>query len=104
MQCGYCTPGWLTATAALLARVPHPSDERIAAELTNICRCCTYPRIQRAVHRAAELLEDPEQLAAGARRGCVPGARRGPGRYRSCRGIWPGTGLSRSRRPCRMAC
>ena len=62
MQCGYCTPGWLTATAALLARVPHPSDERIAAELTNICRCCTYPRIQRAVHRAAELMEDPEQL------------------------------------------
>ena len=61
MQCGYCTPGWLTATAALLARVPHPSDERIAAELTNVCRCCTYPRIQRAVHRAAELLDDPEQ-------------------------------------------
>src|SRR6185437_1674112 len=62
LQCGYCTPGWLTATAALLARVPHPDDERIAAELTNICRCCTYPRIQRAVHRAAELMEDPEQL------------------------------------------
>jgi CO/xanthine dehydrogenase Mo-binding subunit/aerobic-type carbon monoxide dehydrogenase small subunit (CoxS/CutS family) len=61
MQCGYCTPGWLTATAALLARVPHPSDDRIAAELTNVCRCCTYPRIQRAVHRAAELMEDPEQ-------------------------------------------
>src|SRR5450755_4680856 len=33
MQCGYCTPGWLTATAALLARIPHPGDERIAAEL-----------------------------------------------------------------------
>ena len=62
LQCGYCTPGWLTATAALLARVPHPDDERIAAELANICRCCTYPRIRRAVHRAAELMEDPEQL------------------------------------------
>ena len=61
MQCGYCTPGWLTATAALLARIPHPSDDRIAAELTNVCRCCTYPRIQRAVHRAAELMEDPDQ-------------------------------------------
>ncbi|HEX3488799.1 MAG TPA: molybdopterin cofactor-binding domain-containing protein [Streptosporangiaceae bacterium] len=61
-QCGYCTPGWLTATAALLARVPHPTDERIAAELTNVCRCCTYPRIRRAVHRAAELMEDPEHL------------------------------------------
>jgi CO/xanthine dehydrogenase Mo-binding subunit/aerobic-type carbon monoxide dehydrogenase small subunit (CoxS/CutS family) len=62
MQCGYCTPGWLTATAALLARTPHPDDERIAAELSNICRCCTYPRIRRAVHRAAELMEDPDQL------------------------------------------
>lgn len=62
MQCGYCTPGWLTATAALLARVPHPTDERIAAELTNVCRCCTYPRIRRAVHRAAELMEKPELL------------------------------------------
>ncbi|HMG63144.1 MAG TPA: (2Fe-2S)-binding protein, partial [Streptosporangiaceae bacterium] len=63
MQCGYCTAGWLTATAALLARVPRPDDARMAAELTNICRCGTYPRIRRAVHRAAELLEDPELLA-----------------------------------------
>ena len=63
MQCGYCTPGWLTATAALLARVPRPTDERMAAELTNICRCGTYPRIRRAVHRAAELLEQPELLS-----------------------------------------
>jgi isoquinoline 1-oxidoreductase len=63
LQCGYCTPGWLTATAALLARIPHPDDERIAAELGNICRCCTYPRIRRAVHRAAELLEQPELLS-----------------------------------------
>ncbi|HEY2551688.1 MAG TPA: molybdopterin cofactor-binding domain-containing protein [Streptosporangiaceae bacterium] len=63
MQCGYCTPGWLAATAALLARVPHPDDERIAAELAgNVCRCCTYPRIRRAVHRAAELMEHPEEL------------------------------------------
>ena len=63
MQCGYCTAGWLTATAALLARVPRPTDERMAAELTNICRCGTYPRIRRAVHRAAELMEQPELLA-----------------------------------------
>jgi nicotinate dehydrogenase subunit B len=63
LQCGYCTPGWLTATAALLARVPHPDDARIAAELAGtVCRCCTYPRILRAVRRAAELMENPEQL------------------------------------------
>jgi CO/xanthine dehydrogenase Mo-binding subunit/aerobic-type carbon monoxide dehydrogenase small subunit (CoxS/CutS family) len=71
MQCGYCTPGWLTATAALLARVPRPDDARIAAELTNICRCGTYPRIRQAVHRAAALTEDPERL--------VPAPPPGPG-------------------------
>ncbi len=63
MQCGYCTPGWLIGTAALLARVPHPSDERIDAELAgHVCRCCSYPRIRRAVHRAAELMERPDLL------------------------------------------
>jgi nicotinate dehydrogenase subunit B len=74
MQCGYCTPGWLMATAALLNRVPHPDDTRIAAELsTNVCRCCTYPRILRAVRRAAELMEQPELLEP------VPGADSPPG-------------------------
>jgi isoquinoline 1-oxidoreductase len=63
MQCGYCTPGWLTATAALLNRASRPDDARIAAELAgNVCRCCTYPRILRAVRRAAELMEQPELL------------------------------------------
>ncbi|WP_329244614.1 molybdopterin-dependent oxidoreductase [Actinoallomurus sp. NBC_01490] len=63
MQCGYCTPGWLTGCAALLARVPHPDDARIDAELAgHLCRCCTYPRIRAAVHRAAELMEQPESL------------------------------------------
>ncbi len=63
MQCGYCTAGWLTGTAALLARIPHPDDDRINAELDgHVCRCCTYPRIRRAVHRAAELMEHPELL------------------------------------------
>lgn len=64
MQCGYCTPGWLTATAALLNQVAHPDDARIAAALAgNVCRCCSYPRIQRAVRRAAELMEEPELLS-----------------------------------------
>ena len=63
MQCGYCTPGWLTAVAALLARTPHPDDERIDAELAgHVCRCCAYPRIRQAIHRAAELMDDPELL------------------------------------------
>jgi nicotinate dehydrogenase subunit B len=65
MQCGYCTPGWLTATAALLHRTPRPDDARIAAELAgNVCRCCAYPGILRAVRRAAELMEQPELLEA----------------------------------------
>ena len=64
MQCGFCTPGWLMATAALLIATPHPDDARIAEGLAgNICRCCTYPRILRAVHRAADLLGHPGQLA-----------------------------------------
>src|SRR5215471_6162648 len=63
MQCGYCTPGWLTATAALLSRVSRPGDATIAAELAgHVCRCCTYPRILRAIRRAAELMEQPELL------------------------------------------
>jgi nicotinate dehydrogenase subunit B len=63
MQCGYCTPGWLTGTAALLARIPHPDDARISAELDgHVCRCCAYPRIRRAIHRAAELMENPDEL------------------------------------------
>jgi nicotinate dehydrogenase subunit B len=74
MQCGFCTPGWLTATASLLARIPHPDDARIAAELAgHVCRCCTYPRIRAAVRRAAELMDQPESLAA------VPPP--GPGRF-----------------------
>ncbi|HXB48296.1 MAG TPA: molybdopterin cofactor-binding domain-containing protein [Streptosporangiaceae bacterium] len=74
MQCGYCTAGWLTAVASLLAKNPHPDDERIDAELAgHACRCCAYPRIRRAVHRAAELMDHPELLepapspAAGVR-------------------------------------
>jgi nicotinate dehydrogenase subunit B len=62
-QCGFCTPGWLMGTAALLARTPHPDDARAATELAgHVCRCCAYPRIRVAVRRAAELMEHPELL------------------------------------------
>ncbi|MEO1035289.1 MAG: (2Fe-2S)-binding protein [Pseudomonadota bacterium] len=59
-QCGYCQAGQIMATADLLRRNKSPSDADINAELTNICRCGTYPRIRRAVHRAAELLASEE--------------------------------------------
>lgn len=52
-QCGYCQPGFLIAATDLLARNPAPSDADIDATITNICRCGTYPRIRRAIHRAA---------------------------------------------------
>ena len=52
-QCGYCQSGQIMSAAALLAEKPKPSDEDINA-ITNICRCGTYVRIRRAIHRAAE--------------------------------------------------
>jgi isoquinoline 1-oxidoreductase alpha subunit len=54
-QCGYCQPGLIMATAALLDSNPDPSDADIDANLPNICRCGTFNRVRRGVHRAAEL-------------------------------------------------
>jgi isoquinoline 1-oxidoreductase alpha subunit len=54
-QCGYCQSGQIMAAVALLKKNPNPSDADIDAEITNICRCGTYPRMRAAVHRAAEL-------------------------------------------------
>ena len=60
-QCGYCQSGQIMAAAALLKATPNPTDAEIDAKLTNICRCGTYPRIRKAVHRAAT------QLAKGVK-------------------------------------
>lgn len=54
-QCGYCQPGMIMAVAAFLEQNPQPDDAAINSSITNICRCGTYPRIRRAIHRAAEL-------------------------------------------------
>jgi isoquinoline 1-oxidoreductase alpha subunit len=54
-QCGYCQPGMIMAVAALLARDPDPSEATIREQITNICRCGTYPRIVAAVRQAAIL-------------------------------------------------
>lgn len=56
-QCGYCQAGQIMAAAGLLKRRPDPSDEDIAT-ITNLCRCGTYPRIRRAIKRAAGMLAD----------------------------------------------
>jgi isoquinoline 1-oxidoreductase subunit alpha len=55
-QCGYCQPGMIMAVAAFLKTTPAPDDEAINAAITNICRCGTYPRIRKAIHRAAAAL------------------------------------------------
>lgn len=55
-QCGYCQPGFIMATVALLKVKPKPSDQDIDDALSNICRCGTYSAIRRAVHRAAAIL------------------------------------------------
>jgi xanthine dehydrogenase YagT iron-sulfur-binding subunit len=58
-QCGFCTPGQLMAAAALLAETPDPSDDAIVAAMSgNLCRCGTYPKIVRAVRRAATMLRE----------------------------------------------
>jgi len=51
-QCGYCQSGQILAAVALLRQKPNPTDADIST-ITNICRCGTYVRIRRAIHRAA---------------------------------------------------
>jgi isoquinoline 1-oxidoreductase alpha subunit len=52
-QCGYCQSGMIMAAAALLRSNAKPTDAQIDAAITNICRCGTYQRVRRAIHRAA---------------------------------------------------
>ena len=54
-QCGYCQSGQIMAATAFLDRYPNPSDADIDREMTNLCRCGTYVRIRRAIHRAVEI-------------------------------------------------
>jgi len=57
-QCGFCQPGFIIAAIALLEATPQPTDAQIDEAITNICRCGTYPRIRRAIHRAATMLAE----------------------------------------------
>jgi isoquinoline 1-oxidoreductase subunit alpha len=61
-QCGYCQSGMIMAVSAFLATNPAPTDDQLAAAITNICRCGTLPRIRAAVRDLAE-----HKLAGAAR-------------------------------------
>jgi len=64
-QCGYCQSGQIMSASALLAHNAKPTDADIDAALAgNICRCGTYDRIRKAVHRAADLLQSAAANAA----------------------------------------
>ncbi|MBL8648636.1 MAG: (2Fe-2S)-binding protein [Sphingosinicella sp.] len=52
-QCGYCQPGMIMAAAAFLKDTPKPTEDDIKTGITNLCRCGTYPRIKKAILRAA---------------------------------------------------
>jgi aerobic-type carbon monoxide dehydrogenase small subunit (CoxS/CutS family) len=57
-QCGYCQPGQMMQAASLLAATPAPTDAQIDEAMAgNLCRCGTYPRIRKAIHRAASAVK-----------------------------------------------
>jgi aerobic-type carbon monoxide dehydrogenase small subunit (CoxS/CutS family) len=61
-QCGYCTPGMVLTTVALLAKKPRPSDAEIVLALNgNLCRCCNYIKILKAVNRAARKMAEEKK-------------------------------------------
>jgi isoquinoline 1-oxidoreductase subunit alpha len=71
-QCGYCQSGMIMAAAVLIKRTPNPTDADIDAAITNICRCGTYPRIRRAIHRAVRVMHGDERIAAAPPPGISP--------------------------------
>lgn len=69
-QCGYCQAGQLMAAAALLDRIPNPTDEQIDGAMDrNLCRCGTYVRIREGIHRAARLMAGTALPEAGKEEG-----------------------------------
>ena len=57
-QCGYCQSGQIMAASSLLERNPNPTDQEIDRAMLNLCRCGTYTRIRKAIHRASDLLKE----------------------------------------------
>ena len=57
-QCGYCQSGQILSAVSLLKRKPNPSDQDIDRGMLNLCRCGTYVRVRKAIHRAAEMMKE----------------------------------------------
>ncbi len=66
IQCGFCTPGIVMAAAALLRQNSDPSEDEIAQAIPNLCRCGVYPRLVRAIQRAARVANRSETIAGAA--------------------------------------
>ena len=62
-QCGYCQSGMIMSALALLTRNPKPTDADIDTAVTNACRCSSYHRVRKAIHRAAELMRTQKASA-----------------------------------------
>ena len=56
-QCGYCQSGQILTAVSLLQRNQNPSDQLINRTTNDLCRCGTYPRIRKAIHKACEMME-----------------------------------------------
>src|SRR5690606_28564787 len=72
IQCGFCTPGIAIAAASLLAKNAAPSEEEIAQAIPNLCRCGVYPRLVRAIQRAARVAARRERISAAPPPGIDP--------------------------------
>ena len=72
-QCGYCQSGMIMAAAALLKDKPHIKEEEIGEAITNLCRCGTYPRIKKAILRAASAIASGRADAVAAPPGTTLG-------------------------------
>ena len=73
IQCGFCTPGIVMSAAALLAANASPTDDDIKQAIPNLCRCGVYPRLVRAIQRAARVSARQERISAAPAPGISPG-------------------------------
>jgi len=72
IQCGFCTPGIAMAAAALLAANANPGEDEIKQAIPNLCRCGVYPRLVRAIQRAARVSARKERIGAAPAPGISP--------------------------------